>query len=525
MAKKNKKERQYWGKMYKNLPQMDLLSIQQDSYKTFIESKIKEVLEEISPIEDFTGKNWELTLGSYELEKTKIDEETATRKGLTYFSPLVVEATLINKKTGKSSKQKVFLGEVPKMTERGTFIINGIERVIVNQIVRSPGVFFTAVEDLITGKTLYTAELRPVHGSWLEFSTTRTNMIVVRIDRKKKFLATVYLKALGLDGNDLILEKFKDIESVEPFVQNTLGKDETRGSTDALIEIFRKMNPGEPVVIDTVRENFRASFFDRRRYDLSQVGRYKINKKLSVLPNYSNPEDIYTLTIEDVVGIMSYLILLSNGKGRVDDIDHLANRRVRSVGELVQTTAFRVGALRLERIIKEKMSLASTDESYTPSHFINAHPIIAAINEFFRTSQLSAILDQTNPLSEIDNIRRLTVMGTGGISRERASFSIRDINSSQYSRICPVRSPEGPNIGLVTYLALYTKVNDYGFLEAPYKKVVQEKQGRKTKLKVKDEIVYMDAAEEMEHYITHADIMIDKDGYIAADLLPARYNS
>ncbi|OGH10471.1 MAG: DNA-directed RNA polymerase subunit beta [Candidatus Levybacteria bacterium RIFCSPHIGHO2_01_FULL_36_15] len=524
MAKKNKQERQYWGKMYKNLPQMDLLSIQQDSYKTFIESKIKEVLEEISPIEDFTGKNWELTLGSYELEKTKIDEETATRKGLTYFSPLVVEATLINKKTGKSSKQKVFLGEVPKMTERGTFIINGIERVIVNQIVRSPGVFFTAVEDLITGKTLYTAELRPVHGSWLEFSTTRTNMIVVRIDRKKKFLATVYLKALGLDGNDLILEKFKDIESVEPFVQNTLGKDETRGSTDALIEIFRKMNPGEPVVIDTVRENFRASFFDRRRYDLSQVGRYKINKKLSVLPNYSNPEDIYTLTIEDVVGIMSYLILLSNGKGRVDDIDHLANRRVRSVGELVQTTAFRVGALRLERIIKEKMSLASTDESYTPSHFINAHPIIAAINEFFRTSQLSAILDQTNPLSEIDNLRRLTVMGTGGVSRERASFSIRDINSSQYSRICPIRTPEGPNIGLVTYLALYSKVNKYGFLEAPYAKVIAEKRGGKSRMRVTDEIVYLDAAEEMNHYITHADINIDKNGFIEDDRIPARVN-
>ena len=524
MAKKNKQERQYWGKMYKNLPQMDLLSIQQDSYKTFIESKIKEVLEEISPIEDFTGKNWELTLGSYELEKTKIDEETATRKGLTYFSPLVVEATLINKKTGKSSKQKVFLGEVPKMTERGTFIINGIERVIVNQIVRSPGAFFTAVEDLITGKTLYTAELRPVHGSWLEFSTTRTNMIVVRIDRKKKFLATVYLKALGLDGNDLILEKFKDIESVEPFVQNTLGKDETRGSTDALIEIFRKMNPGEPVVIDTVRENFRASFFDRRRYDLSQVGRYKINKKLSVLPNYSNPEDIYTLTIEDVVGIMSYLILLSNGKGRVDDIDHLANRRVRSVGELVQTTAFRVGALRLERIIKEKMSLASTDESYTPSHFINAHPIIAAINEFFRTSQLSAILDQTNPLSEIDNLRRLTVMGTGGVSRERASFSIRDINSSQYSRICPIRTPEGPNIGLVTYLALYSKVNKYGFLEAPYAKVIAEKRGGKSRMRVTDEIVYLDAAEEMNHYITHADINIDKNGFIEDDRIPARVN-
>ena len=524
MIKKIKQKRQYWGKIYKNLPQVDLLSIQKNSYNDFIEHGIKQVIEEISPIEDFTGKNWELVLGNYQLEKTKTNEENAIKKGLTYFSPLVVEATLTNKKTGKSSKQKVFLGEIPKMTDRGTFIINGIERVIVNQIVRSPGVFFTAVEDPITGKTLYTAELRPIHGSWLEFSTTRTNMIVVRIDRKKKFLATVFLKALGFEGNDVILEKFKDIESNDPFIQTTIDKDETKGSTDALIEIFRKMNPGEPIVIDTVRQNFKASFFDKRRYDLSSVGRYKINKKLSVLPDCTSPEDAHTLTIEDVLGIMSYLVLLSNGKGKVDDIDHLANRRVRSVGELVQTTAFRIGALRLERIIKEKMSLASTEEVFTPSHFINAHPIIAAINEFFRTSQLSAILDQTNPLSEIDNLRRLTVMGTGGVSRERASFSIRDINSSQYSRICPIRTPEGPNIGLVTYLSLYARVNKYGFLEAPYAKAVVEKNGARKKVKITDEVVYLDADEEMNHCITHADISIDTDGYIEDKIVPARIN-
>src|SRR3990167_4653775 len=516
--------RQYWGKIEKVLPELDLLTIQKQSYKWFIEEGIKEVLDEISPIEDFTGKNWELSLGEYKLGEPKITETTAISKGLTYFSPLSVEAALINKKTGKTFGQNVFLGEIPKMTDRGTFIVNGIERVIVSQIVRSPGVFFTAGEDPIVGKTLYTAEMRPVHGSWLEFSTTRTDMVVVRIDRRKKFLATVFLKAIGIEGNDEIYEKFKGVEGAEVFIKNTLEKDGAKGGTDALIEIFKKMNPGEPIVIDTIRQNFRDSFFDRRRYDLSKVGRYKVNKKLAGLANFTEQESS-TLTINDIIGIISYLIKLTNGKGKIDDIDHLANRRIRSVGELVQTTAFRLGALRLERIVKEKMSLASTEEEYSPSHFINAHPIIAAINEFFRTSQLSAILDQTNPLSEIDNIRRLTVMGTGGISRERASFSIRDINSSQYSRICPVRSPEGPNIGLVTYLALYTKVNDYGFLEAPYKKVVQEKQGRKTKLKVKDEIVYMDAAEEMEHYITHADIRIDKDGYIAADLLPARYNS
>lgn len=523
MAKQNPIQRQYWGRDFKVLPELDLLSIQKDSYQWFINEGIREILDEVTPIEDFTGKNWELHLGEHNLENPKLDEETAVRKGLTFFSPLVVKATLVNKRTGKSATQKVFLGEVPKMTERGTFIVNGIERVIVNQIVRSPGVFFTAAEDPITGKTLYTAELRPVHGSWLEFATTRTDMIMVRIDRRKKFLASVFLKALGAEGSEEIAEKFKEIEDPQNYIHNTLEKDETKGSTDALIEIFKKMNPGEPVVVDTIRENFRATFFDRRRYDLSRVGRYKINKKLETLPNFTE-QDVSVLTIDDVIGILSYLIDLTNGKGKVDDIDHLSNRRIRSVGELVGATSFRVGALRLERIVKEKMSLASTEEVFTPSHFINAHPIIAAINEFFRTSQLSAILDQTNPLSEIDNLRRLTVMGTGGISRDRASFSIRDINSSQYSRICPIRSPEGPNIGLVTYLSLYARINEYGFLEAPYRKIIKETRGSKTEIRITDEIVYMDAGQEADYYITHADIVADENGYIQNELVPARFN-
>ncbi len=524
MTRAATQERHYWGKVEKALPKLDLLSIQKDSYQWFIDNGVREILDEISPIEDFTGKNWELVLDEYKLGDPKLTEDTALKKGLTYFSPLSVEATLVNKKTGETTRQNVFLGEFPKMTDRGTFIINGIERVIVSQIVRSPGVFFTATVDPITGKTIYTAEMRPIHGSWLEFSTTRTDMIVVRIDRKKKFLATVFLKALGVSGNDEIYDRLKGIENAHVFVKNTLEKDTALGENDALIEIFKKMNPGEPIVVDTIKQNFKDSFFDKRRYDLSKVGRYKVNKKLSELSGIDPTRDTHTLTIDDVYGIIGYLINLSSGKGKIDDIDHLSNRRIRSVGELVQTTAFRVGALRLERIVREKMSLASTEEQYSPSHFINAHPIIAAINEFFRTSQLSAILDQTNPLSEIDNIRRLTVMGTGGISRERASFSIRDINSSQYSRICPVRSPEGPNIGLVTYLALYVKVNEYGFLEAPYKKVKIEKKGDKVRLKVGEEIIYMDAVEEMEHYITHADVKLDKQGYLADELLPARYN-
>jgi DNA-directed RNA polymerase subunit beta len=514
--------RQYWGKVYEKLPELELLSIQKASYKWFIEEGVREVINEITPISDFTGKNWELVLGEYKLGEPKITQELAVQKGLTYFTPLLVETTLVNKKTGKRISQEVFLGEIPKMTERATFIVNGIERVIVNQIVRSPGVFFTAAEDPITGKTLYTAELRPVHGSWLEFATTRTDTLVVRIDRRKKFLATVFLKAIGVEGTENIYEQFSDTPDATNIIKNTMEKDDTRGETDALIEIFKKMNPGEPVVLDTIRQNFRDTFFDRRRYDLSRVGRYKMGQKLSEVESFKN-SDSYTLAVDDIIGIMKYLVMLSQGKGSLDDIDHLSNRRIRSVGELVQSTAFRVGALRLERIIKEKMSLASTEEDFSPSHFINAHPIIAAINEFFRTSQLSAILDQTNPLSEIDNMRRLTVMGTGGISRERASFSIRDINSSQYSRIDPVRSPEGPNIGLVTYLALYARVNEYGFLEAPYRKVEKIKDGKKTTLHVTDEISYMDAYTESQFYITHADIKIDEKGFIVEEMVPARH--
>ncbi len=518
----NKNIRQYWGKQSDILPELDLLNIQKKSYQWLIDEGIQAIIDEISPIEDFTGKNWELTLGKYKLGEPKITEEIAIQKNLTHFFPLTVEATLLNKKTDKTVKQEVFLGEVPKMTARGTFIINGIERVIVSQIVRSPGVFFTGAEDPITGKTLYTAELRPVHGSWLEISTTRTDMLVVRIDRKKKFMASVFLKALGIDSNEDVYDKFKGVEGAQSYIKNTLEKDDTKGSNDALIEIFKKLNPGEPIVIDTIKQNFHNTFFDKRRYDLNRVGRYKINKKLRNLKNINFTETT-TLTMDDIIGIVTYLIGLTQGKGKVDDIDHLSNRRIRSIGELVQSTAFRVGALRLERIVKEKMSLTSTEENYTPSHFINAHPIIAAINEFFRTSQLSAILDQTNPLAEIDNLRRLTVMGTGGISRERASFSIRDINSSQYGKICPVRSPEGPNIGLVTYLALYARVNDYGFLEAPYRKVIQKKVGKKTLPQVTDEIVYFDADEESDYYITHADIDIDEKGFITEQIVPARY--
>lgn len=524
-AKDNKNIiRQNWGKTYKDLPKLDLLAIQKASYKLFQEKGIGEILQEISPVDDFTGKNWTLTFHEHKIGKPSIDPETALIKGLTYNAPLTAGVTLENKKTEEKHHAEVFLGDIPQMTDRGTFIVNGIERAVVNQLVRSSGVFFTSTQDMITGKTLYSSEIRPVHGSWLEFATTRYGTLTVKIDRRRKFLATTFLRALGISDNETIKDKFKEVagESGATLISNTLQKDETTNETEALIEIFRKMHPGEPVVLDKVREYFTNLFFNARRYDLGIVGRYKINKRLKGVPDFS-PSHEHVLSVDDIVATLAYLMMLEDGKGTTDDIDSLSNRRVRSVGELVALNAFRVGVLRVERSIKERMSLLQADIPVTVGNLINARPIMAAINEFFRTSQLSTILDQTNPLSEIDNLNRLTVMGTGGISRERAAFSIRDINSSQYGRIDPIRSPEGPNIGLVTYMALYSRVNEYGFLEAPYKKVVKEKNGSKEVMKVSDEIVYITADDEQDAYITHAGISISEDNVILDDRVPARY--
>lgn len=519
-------QRQYWGKIYPSLPQIDLLAIQKQSYDWFIKEGIPDAISEISPIEDFTGKNWTLSFGKHSLTKPKITPKEAMEKGLTYEMALKVECTLVNKQTGEKIKQEVFLGDIPAMTEQGTFVISGIERVVVNQLVRSPGVFFTAKADPVTGKKLFQAEIRPMHGSWLEFSTTRNDVIAIKIDRKRKFLATTFLRAIEAIGggrDEEILDHFAHLEkdSSHQFIKSTIAKDSTKTAVEALVEIFKKMKPGEPIVLNSAKELLANMFFSFRRYNLGRVGRYKLNRKLG----NSLPEtrDYWVLTKEDIVKTVEYLISLANGKGEVDDIDHLANRRVRCVGELVATTAFRVGLLRLERMVKERMSIIAAEIIPTPIQLINARPIIAAINEFFRTSQLSTILDQTNPLSEVDNLRRLTVMGTGGISKERASFSIRDINSSQYSRICPIRSPEGPNIGLVTYMALFTRINDYGFMEAPYRKVVKEKRGKKLSVRVTSEIVYLSADDEQRHYITHAGVSIDKDGILQDQRVPARH--
>ena len=510
--------RRNFGKTEHNLPKLDLTLVQRESWQWFLTNGVAEELKAISPIDDFTGKNWQLMLGDHSLGKPTITASHAQQKGLTYSSPLKITATLINKRTGKEVSQEVFLGDLPQMTARGTFIVNGIERAVINQIVRSPGIYFSGELDVSSGRTLYKAEVRPLHGSWLEFEATRGDLIHARIDRRKKVLATVFLKALGMESEKEILNFFKDadVDKDHKYIESTLAKDTTKSRDEALLEIYRKLRPGEPVLIENATNLFESMFLDKRRYDLGEVGRYKINKRFN---NSDSDKASNVLTLKDISSSLTYLLGLQNGVGRVDDIDHLSNRRLRRVGELVGVNAFRIGLLRLERSVKEKMSLISADDRPLPSNLINARPLISSLNEFFRSNQLSTILDDTNPLSEIDNLRRVSVLGAGGINKERASFSIRDVNSSQYGRLDPVRSPEGPNIGLVTYLSLYAKVNEFGFLESPYKKVV--KIG--AKMKVTDEIVYLTADDEEVSNITHSGINIDENGYIKDARVPLRH--
>lgn len=505
------------------LPELNLIQIQKDSWDWFLKEGIAKELEEISPIDDFTGKNWEITLQTPVIGISKMSSRKCQEKGLTYSAPLNITATLINKKTGKAVTQEVFLGDLPQMTTRGTFVINGVERAVINQIVRSPGVYFSGDLDTSSGRMLYMCEVRPLRGSWLEFEVSKNDVIAARIDRRRKVIATVFLRALGIESDKEIQEFFADVDTNKDhnYLAATLAKDPTHSKEEALLEIYKKLRPGEPVLLDNAQELFNSLFFDPRRYDLGKVGRFKIGKRIGV--DLPNDKTTWVLNKKDVVAGLRYLVGLQNGVGRVDDIDHLSNRRLRRVGELVATNAFRIGLLRLERSIKEKMSLISPDDKPVPANLINARPLIASLNEFFRSNQLSTILDDTNPLSELDNLRRVSVLGPGGINRERASFSIRDVNSSQYGRIDPVRTPEGPNIGLVSYLALFARVNEYGFLEAPYRRVEKITKGGKTKMKVTDEIVYLTADDETDSHITHAGVDIDDGGFITADRVPFRY--
>ncbi|MBW7959997.1 DNA-directed RNA polymerase subunit beta [Patescibacteria group bacterium] len=503
------------GREHDNLEEINLIEVQKESWKNFNEVLLKETLEEFFPVDDYTGKKFTLYFDGLFYGESRYPLELCLKKKLTYDTPVYLKLRLLNKKTGHEKKQDVYFFNLPRMTSRGTFIINGIERAIINQIVRSPGVYFTAEIDKATGLTLYNAEIRPYIGAWIDITINKNNVIEMKVNKKRKFLSSVFLRLFDNDNDNQILSYFNSLDKgiLEKYILPTLKKDQTKNKDEAVLEIYRKVRPGEPLVLDNAYETINNLFFNHRRYSLSDVGRYKINKKLGL--NLEINKENHLLTKEDILETIKYLVNLTNKQGKFDNIDHLGNRRLRTVGELIAMYGIRVGMVRVSREIKERMSLVAGEVSVSPSQVVNSKPLIVAINSFYRTSQLSTIVDQTNPLSELDNLRRITVGGPGGIEKERASFSIRDISSSQYGRICPIRSPEGPNIGVVTYMALYSKVNKYGFLETPYKKVNNKK--------ITDQIIYLQADDEENYYITSNDIKINDKNEIVDSQVVCRH--
>lgn len=505
-------KRTSWGKKYLNIPKLDLLAVQKESWEKFLKTDLEETVRAISPISDYTGNNWLLELGELYYDKITITPETAKLKGLNYTIPVYSKVKLTNKRTGLVREEDVFLLNLPTMTPQATFLINGIERGVINQLVRSPGVYFTGETDPATGKTLCNAEIRPVRGSWLEFFVGKKEVIFARIDRKKKVPATIILRAACGYSDKQMVAEFGD------YINSTLSADPTKTEDESILEFYRKLRPGEPVVLENAQKFFNDRFFDLHTYELGQVGRYKINKKFGFKFSDDNKEN-WVIKKEDLAATIKQLIKLQKGESKhFDDIDSLANRRLRRCGEIVAQVALRPAMARFERMVKERMSLISTKEKPTPSQMINPQPLISSLNTFFRSNQLSAILDQTNPLAEIDLLRRVTVVGVGGLTRERAAFSIRDVHSSQYGRICTVRSPEGPNIGLVTYLALYAEVDKYGFILAPFRKIV--KSGKN--FLVSDDIIFMDAEDEYDHHITHLGIKIEGN-VVKQNWVPVRH--
>src|SRR5450755_969812 len=456
------------------LPIPNLIELQLDSFRWFIANGLRELFDEISPIKDFTGKVMELQFLDYEFGIPKYTELECRAKDLTYSQPLYVNVELLIKETGEIQRQRVYMGDFPVMTDQGTFIINGAERVVVSQLVRSPGVYYSALEDPTSGRTLFSAKVIPNRGAWLEFETSNKDLLSVKVDRKRKIAATTLLRAVGYETNDEIAGLFATVDSdpEHQYIASTLDKDLTKTQQDALIEVYKKLRPGDPPTGDNARQLVESLFFNFRRYDLGRVGRYKFNKKLAPVAERMGTElnrEERIITREDIAAIVGHLIELNRGLGTPDDIDHLGNRRIRANGELIQN-AFRIGLLRMERVVKERMTIQEIDKA-TPNALINIRPVVAAMKEFFGGSQLSQFMDQTNPLAELTSKRRLSALGPGGLSRERAGFDVRDVHHSHYGRICPIETPEGPNIGLIGSLATFARVNEFGFIETPYRKV------------------------------------------------------
>ena len=570
--------------MIKNTFELEnLLQIQTESYQWFTTEGIKEVFEEFSPIESFSG-GLTLEFGDYEFDTPRYSQKECKDRQITYAAPLKVQTRLFNNETGEVKEQEIFLGDMPLMTESGTFIINGAERVVVSQLVRSPSVYYSKEIDK-NGKPVFGSKVIPSRGTWLEYETDAKDVIYVRIDRTRKVPITTLLRAFGLSSDEQILELFEN----DIYLKNTIEKDSTKNTDEALIEIYEKLRPGEPTTLDSSKNQLITRFFDNFRYDLAKVGRYKFNKRLNikdrllnnriaediiidgevkipdgtlitkevllqldeylkegygcieatvneeldshniiqVLHVYSNVDpkkkvkvigndqrlEVKTLTISDVYASVSYYLNLNDGIGHDDEIDHLGNRRIRQVGELLQNQ-FKIGISRMERVIRERMTTQDI-ETVTPKTLINIRPVTAVIKEFFGSSQLSQFMDQVNPIAELTHKRRLSALGPGGLSRDRAGMEVRDVNASHYGRICPIESPEGQNIGLITSLASYAKVNEYGFIQTPYRKIVNKK--------LTDEVDYLTADEENDFYISQATVKVNDDNEIDEPVVAGRY--
>ena len=483
----------------------DLIEVQKKSFEQFLKEGLKEELLSFSPIKDYTGRLELHFLPNYTFDKPKYTIEEARIHDATYAKQLRVMMRLVNRDSGEIKEQEVYIGDIPTMTDKGTFIVNGAERVIVSQIVRSPGIYYKK-EVSPTGKRLYNATLIPNRGAWLKIETDSNDLVYVKIDKNRKILATTLLKALGITPVEM-----ESLFTHFDFLKKTLDKDTAQTTDEALVEVYKKLRPGDPATPAGGRSILEARFFDEKKYDIGKVGRYKLNKKLGL----NLPETQRTITIQDIVAGIEYLINLTYDEGTLDDIDHLGNRRIRSVGELLQNQ-FRVGLSRIERIVKERMTLQDS-ETLTPLNLLNTKPLVASLKEFFGSSQLSQFMDQTNPLAELTHKRRISALGPGGLMRERAGFAVRDIHPSHYGRLCPVETPEGPNAGLINSLATHARVNDYGFIETPFF-VVKDGQ-------VTDEVHYLTADEDENYRVAPADIELTKDRKIKDPYVPVRYRS
>ena len=578
------RERRNFSRIRNTYELKDLLEIQKKSYEKFINEGIKEVFNDLFPVENFSG-TLTLDFGDYHFDEPRYSIKESKDRETTYSAPLRVEVQLLNRETGEVKEQEIFMGDMPIMTESGTFVINGAERVIVSQLVRSPSVYFNHEIDK-NGRELITSQIIPSRGTWLEFEVDARDVLYVRIDRTRKVTLTTLLRAFGLSSDDEIFSMFGE----DDYLKNTVAKDSTKNTDEALIEIYEKLRPGEPATLDSSKNQIITRFFDEFRYDLAKVGRYKFNRKLNVVDRLLNQTlaedicdgdgvvvleagtqitkanldvlknalnagfglqevtvndeldtykkvqvvkivdptdkkkklivigndqsiDVKRLTISDVYASVSYYLNLLHGVGNYDEIDHLGNRRIRQVGELLQNQ-FRIGVSRMERVIRERMTTQEMDE-VTPKTLINIRPVTAAMKEFFGSSQLSQFMDQTNPIAELTNKRRLSALGPGGLSRDRAGVEVRDVNSSHYGRICPIESPEGPNIGLITSLASYAKIDEYGFIMTPYRKVVDKQ--------ITDEVVYLTADEELDYIISQSTVGTNEDNVITDEMVNARF--